>query len=176
MASDLDGVQWTPRNGEGSTVVVHHADSTHWYTLEQTESGQLTPAITQHSAQWRLCGRRIIRDRSVKSSVASNENCFRHDLAMANHLSREQSASLSEEGKSASQIVTILESEGGRTSRHCQKVGKSLRNQPLTKDAVIYTSIIAYEYEYSRTNYIELIACSTRFNGKVILISTVGIV
>ena len=28
MASDLDGVQWTPQNGEGSTVVVCHADST----------------------------------------------------------------------------------------------------------------------------------------------------
>ena len=28
MASDLDGVQWTPQNGEGSTVVGHHADST----------------------------------------------------------------------------------------------------------------------------------------------------
>ena len=50
VASDLDDVQWTPRSGEGSTVVVHHADSTHWYTLEQTESGQLTHAITQHSA------------------------------------------------------------------------------------------------------------------------------
>ena len=48
VASDVDGVQWIPQDGEGSTVVVHHADSTHWYTLEQTESGQLTPAITQH--------------------------------------------------------------------------------------------------------------------------------
>ena len=47
--SDLDGVRWTPQSGEGSTVVVHHADSTHWYTLKQTESGQLTPAITQHT-------------------------------------------------------------------------------------------------------------------------------
>ena len=28
MASDLDGVQWTPRNGEGNIVVVHRADST----------------------------------------------------------------------------------------------------------------------------------------------------
>ena len=28
VASDLDGVLWTPWNGEGSTVVVHHADST----------------------------------------------------------------------------------------------------------------------------------------------------
>ena len=49
VASDLDGVQWPLWNGEGSTVVVHHADSTHWYTLEQTESGQITPAITQHT-------------------------------------------------------------------------------------------------------------------------------
>ena len=29
VASDLDGVQWIPQDGEGSTVVVHHADSTH---------------------------------------------------------------------------------------------------------------------------------------------------
>ena len=39
---------------------------------------------------------------------------------MANHLSsyqRERIASLSEEGKNISQIVTILESEGRRTSR-----------------------------------------------------------
>ena len=28
-ASDLDSLQWTPRNEGGSTVVVHHADSTY---------------------------------------------------------------------------------------------------------------------------------------------------
>ena len=51
VASDLDVliiVQCTPQSGEGSTVVVHCADRTHWYTLEQTESVQLTHAITQH--------------------------------------------------------------------------------------------------------------------------------
>ena len=47
-------------------------------------------------------------------------NCFRHDLAMTNHLStyqREWIASLSEGGNSVSQIASILESEGRRTSR-----------------------------------------------------------
>ena len=47
-------------------------------------------------------------------------NCFRHDLAMTNHLStyqRERIASLSEGGNSVSQIASILESEGRRTSR-----------------------------------------------------------
>ena len=47
-------------------------------------------------------------------------NCFRRDLAMKNHLStyqRERIASLSEEGISVSQIASILESEGRRTSR-----------------------------------------------------------
>ena len=64
--------------------------------------------------------RRVIREPSVKSSVLSNESYFERVLIMANHLSsyqRERIASLSEEGKNISQIVTILESEGRKTSR-----------------------------------------------------------
>ena len=44
-----------------------------------------------------------------------NKSCFRRDLAMTSHLSiyqRDRIASLLEEGKSISQIVMILESEG----------------------------------------------------------------
>ena len=83
---------------------------------------------------------------------------------------------LVEERETISPIITILESEGQRTSHHCQKVGKSVgtnrglqdqhhsgRPSKITpevaafikakkEDATINASIIAYSYEYSRTN------------------------
>ena len=75
---------------------------------------------THRGEKWRLRGRRVIQDRSLKSSVVSNESCFRRDIAMKSHIYSYQSeriASLSKEGKSISQMFTILESEGPRTSR-----------------------------------------------------------
>ena len=60
-----------------------------------------------------------MRERSVKLSVLSNESYIERDLVMKNHLSsyqRKWITSLLEEGKNISQIVTILESKGRRTT------------------------------------------------------------
>ena len=72
-------------------MVVHHADSTHWYTLEQTESGQLTHAITQHSAHKMMQHHVIVRrqSRHAYHSSIRHSLLFTHSRTSLNRKGRE---------------------------------------------------------------------------------------
>ena len=65
------------------TVFVHNADCTHWHTLQQTESGQLTHVTTQHSAHKMMQHHIIVR----RQSEHAYHNSIRHFFVI--HLLKE---------------------------------------------------------------------------------------
>ena len=59
-------------------VVVHRADCTHWHNLEQTESVQLTHAITQHNVHKMMQYHVIVR----RQSKHAHHNSIRHSYGV----------------------------------------------------------------------------------------------
>ena len=87
----------------------------------------ISTQYTRRGVKWPSRGRRVIRQRSVHSSVVLNESYCEPDLVMANHHSsyqEERIVSLPKEGKNIFQIV-FIESRSKNITCHSQKVSKA---------------------------------------------------